>query len=156
MAQGFQDSTGIRGFTSSRRSSRITRRSKLHEFYSDFKRDFDLLPQTGGLERVINEQSIVQSIENLVNTRRGERFYQPNVGSDVQNSLFDLFSDLSGTKLNQSITNVIAQFEPRASNVQVQVIPDITNNAYVVNIAFTPINIPHVTTTMQIVIARAR
>ena len=156
MIQGFQDSTGVRGFTPSRRSSRITRRSKLHEFYSDFKRNFELLPTTGGLERIINEQSIVQSIENLVNTRRGERFYQPNVGSDVQNSIFEPFSDLSGTTLMQSITNVIAQFEPRASNVQVQVIPDITNNAYIVNVAFTPVNIPQVTTTMQIIVSRAR
>jgi len=138
------------------RSQRITPKSKQRIYYSDFTRDFDLNPVTGSVELLTNSDSIRQSIENLVMTNKGERFYSPNVGSDVPRSLFELFDDLTGTKIQTYVTTVIQTYEPRASALVVNVTVDMANNNYVVDIQFTPINIPGLVQTMQIVINRVR
>ena len=138
------------------RSTRITAKRVQKVFYSDFDRDFDLNPITGALEVLVNDKSIQQSIENLVLTQRGERFYHLQVGSDVQKSLFDNFDDLTAVNIQNSIKQTINQYEPRATNVQIALAPTTDFNGYLVNITFTPINIPTQTQTFDLLIPRIR
>jgi phage baseplate assembly protein W len=149
------------------RSSRITSKSKQREFYSDFTMDFDLNPITGSLTRLTNEESVKASIVNLVMTQRGERFYHPNIGSEVKRSLFNPFDELTAAAIQESITATIGRYEPRAQNVHVQVIPNggdasqttaftIENNYYICTISFTLINIPNVTQSIDLILQRVR
>lgn len=96
---------------------------------------------TGNLAMVTNVDSIKQSIRNLILTNRGERFYQPMLGSKVASLLFDLYTPDTINLLQTTIKEVCSQ-EPRAQNVQVKINPDIQNNSIQIAIGFTPINLP--------------
>jgi phage baseplate assembly protein W len=140
----------------SQRSSRITPKSKQREFYSDFTMDLDLNPITGSLTRLTNDEAVKASIVNLVMTQRGERFYHPNIGSEVKRSLFNPFDEMTAAGIQESITATIARYEPRAQQVHVQVIPDIAHDYYVCNIGFTLINIPNAVQSVDLILQRVR
>jgi phage baseplate assembly protein W len=115
-----------------------------------------LNPITGALEFLINDEAVKQSIENLVLTQRGERFYHLDVGSDVQKSLFDPIDNITIVNIQTSITNTIKKYEPRAQNVQVSLEVTNDNNGYVATIVFSMINIPGNVQSMQLNIPRIR
>jgi phage baseplate assembly protein W len=140
----------------SQRSSRITSKSKQREFYSDFTMDLDLNPITGSLTRLTNEEAVKASIVNLVMTQRGERFYHPNIGSEVKRSLFNPFDEMTAAGIQESITTTIDRYEPRAQQVRVQVIPDIEHDCYICNIGFSLINIPNVAQSVDLILQRVR
>lgn len=128
--------------------------------------DLDLNPITGSLQRLTNEEAVKASIVNLVMTQKGERFYHPNIGSEVKRSLFNPFDEMTAAGIQESISTVINQYEPRAQNVHVQVIPNgdmsatsprtIENNYYVCTISFSLINIPNVTQSVDLILQRVR
>jgi hypothetical protein len=59
------------------------------EKYSDFFNDIIINPVTGDLAKRTNEEAVRQSIINLILTGRGERPFQPLVGSDIYQLLFE-------------------------------------------------------------------
>ena len=140
----------------SQRSAHITPRSRQKEFYSDFTIEFEADKVTGALHRAKNEASVKESIRNLILTQRGERFYHPELGSDVKASLFNPFDELTISKIEESITTVIAKNEPRAQNVKIIITAYVENNTYKVDISFTVINIPTVPQSMEVLINRVR
>jgi phage baseplate assembly protein W len=110
-------------------------------YYRDFKSDFSLNPQTGLLAEVINEDSVKQSIKNLVLTNVFERPYQPLVGSKVQSLNFEMNDPVTYNLLQQTITETITNFEPRVQELSVQIIQDIDNNQIFIKIIFTTQNL---------------
>lgn len=90
-------------------------------YYSTFVDSFDLNPQTGFVAMVENEQSVIQSIKNLVFTNVFERPYQPMIGSKIQNLNFNLNDAVTQNDIVETLTETITNFEPRAQQVQVLV-----------------------------------
>ena len=118
---------------------------KKKEFYSDFLINFDMNPVTGTLARVTNEDSIKQSLKNLILTNRTERPYNPLLGSRINALLFDPLDTLTAQSLKEEIQETIKAFEPRAVLNDVSVYPDEDNNGFTINIIFSTINIPQET-----------
>ncbi len=125
-----------------KRSQKITSRSRQKIYYSDFTMDFDLNPVTSALIRLTNEDSVKNSIRNIVMTQQGERFYS-RLGSTVPKSLFEPNDPISMSKAQSSIMEAIKNYEPRASNVQCNVTSSQDLNAYVIDLSFGIINIPN-------------
>jgi phage baseplate assembly protein W len=125
------------------RSDKITSKSRQKEYYSDFSRNLDLNPVTGFLVRLTNEDAIKASMENLIMTMNGERYYHDTIGSTVMASMFDLQDELTIHKIKTSIETCLRNNEPRASNVMVEVHPDVINNLLTVNIKFVSVNLPN-------------
>lgn len=81
--------------------------------FKDISLSFKRHPVTGDIASLKNEDAIKRSVINLVRTRVGERFFNSLLGSNVENSFFELVSsDISDT-LELEIRNVISNFEPR-------------------------------------------
>ncbi len=118
---------------------------KKKEYYSDFLINFDMNPVTGTLARVINEDSIKQSLKNLILTNRTERPYNPNVGSRINALLFDPLDNFTAENIKNEIKETIEAFEPRAIINEIFVIPDDERNGFTINIIFSTINIPQET-----------
>jgi phage baseplate assembly protein W len=118
---------------------------KKKEFYSDFLINFDMNPITGTLARVTNEDSVKQSLKNLILTNRTERPYNPLFGSRISALLFDPLDAFTAQSLKEEITETVKAFEPRVVLNEVFVLPDEDNNGFVVNIIFSTINIPQET-----------
>jgi phage baseplate assembly protein W len=113
-----------------------------NQIYSDFLDDLNPHPVTGDIVRSVNEAAVSRSIRNLILTNKGERLYQPNLGSDIFKMLFEPMSDAISQILSSSIQDVIADYEPRAKVISVDAMPDYGNNAYTITVQYMIINRP--------------
>ena len=128
------------------------------EYYSDFTDNFDRNPTTGALATVTNEDSINQSIRNLVLTRPGSRPGRNAIGSKVMSSLFDLATPATLDVLQSTIENVIANYEPRAENVVVTIdrsAATLMSSSISVTITYQPVNLPQ-TVSLSLDLKRTR
>ena len=107
---------------------------------SDFLVNFNRHPETDQLVRLTNSEAVKRALRNLILTQKTERFFQPDIGSDINRILFEDMSPQTAIVLEQYIIEVISNYEPRAGNVQVFIQPDDFNHAYNVSIVFTIIN----------------
>lgn len=124
------------------RADTLTETRKTKEFYSDFLDSFFALPNGGDLAKVSNENSVRQSIKNLVLTNVGERFFQPDLGTDVNKALFEPNSIMASLSIKNRILNVLRLYEPRARDVVVNVENIDNDHTIEINIVFYVINRP--------------
>lgn len=124
------------------RADRFTIERKKAEIYSDFTPNLEKNPLTGLLARLTNEESVKNSIKNLVRTMRRERFNQPLVGSKLAQINFDPLDELSINEVQDTITQCIRDDEPRAQNVFVEVVGNKAGNEIKANIIFSMVNVP--------------
>lgn len=110
------------------------------ELYSDFIDSFAKTPYGDQLGRVVDKESINQSIKNLILTNTGERLFTPLVGCQIYNSLFEIDDVIQANTLEFLIKNTIKNNEPRADVIEVTVIPQTDNNAFGINIVYSLIN----------------
>ena len=110
--------------------------NKVSRSYKDISLSFDPHPITKDLPVIKNANAIRRSVRNLVQTIPGERFFRPNLGSSVYDSLFDLMDFGTATLIESEIITTLDNFEPRVSNVQVRVDPRYDQNNFDVTIFF--------------------
>jgi len=125
------------------RADKNTITQKKIRIYSDFLDNFDQNPHTGYLGVVTNEDSIAQSYRNLIQTNHGERFYDSSKAGDVRSKLFELFSDTSvgfAETLKIELTSKLQIYEPRGQIIDIQVIPNENNNAFVLKLIYSTTN----------------
>jgi phage baseplate assembly protein W len=137
------------------RADRIQQLTKPLELFSDFLNNFDAHPVHGTLGRVTNEESIKQSIKNIILTNAGERLFAPNLGSNVYRSLFEPNDIITQEDIVFHINTSIRRFEPRALLMGVIVNPSPDENAFNVSIVFSIINNPK-EITLDLVLRRVR
>ena len=124
------------------RADRISPQEKMPEYYSDFSINMDRNAITGQMARLTNADAVKQSIINLVLTGQKERPYQPLLGSQVKQSLFDNMDDeITIDMIKDSITQCIQNNEVRAKILKINVVSDNDNNGYAVEVIFSIINI---------------
>jgi phage baseplate assembly protein W len=111
-----------------------------NQVFSDFLNDLNPHPVTGDIVRYVNENAVNRSIRNLIATNKGERLYQPNIGSDIYKMLFEPMSEGVGQLLSASIQTLIGDYEPRAKVLAVIAAPDYEGNAYAITIQYMIIN----------------
>ena len=104
--------------------------------FKDISLSFNPHPVTKDLPVLINERAIVRSVRNLVETIPTERFFNSLIGTDIRDSLFDNFTSVTVTIIEDQIRTTIRNFEPRVSNVGIEVdgFPD--SNAINVKVLF--------------------
>ena len=97
--------------------------------FKDISLSFDPHPVTKDLPVIRNERAISRAVRNLVQTIPGEKFFNPLLGSGVRGLLFDFMDVATSEAIEEEIITVINNYEPRVTNVQVQVDarPDLNN-----------------------------
>jgi phage baseplate assembly protein W len=108
----------------------------LTKIYSDIDFTFTKKPVTGDIALGYDSQAVIRSIRNLLLTKRYERPFNPNLGSNIDALLFEMVSPVTASSLESEIRNVIDNYEPRAqvSDLIVKSNPD--GHAYNVTITF--------------------
>jgi phage baseplate assembly protein W len=114
--------------------------STKYQVYSDFLNDLTPHPVVKDIVRYTNEASVNRSIRNLLRTNRGERLYQPDIGSDLQQLLFEPMIESTGDLIRKFVQNTITNYEPRAKVLNVEVKAYEESNAYSVTIYYMLIN----------------
>ena len=111
----------------------ITRKSRA---FKDISLSFSPHPITKDLPVLINERAIVRSVRNLVETIPTERFFQPNLGTEIRDTLFENFSRQTVTIIEDQVRDTVRAFEPRVGDVGVEVIAIPDNNNFEVKVLF--------------------
>ena len=97
---------------------------------------FQTNPLNNDLIALKNESAIARSIRNIVFTFPGEKFFDPDFGSNVTRSIFENVDDISAITIRDEIQNSIRNFEPRVNLISVDANPDYDNNGFNVIIVY--------------------
>lgn len=133
----------------------LTPLTRRQELYSDFYKDFTLIPGRDDLARKVNEDAVKEAIRNIILTDKGERLFQPNVGSTVKGMLFENITPDVVVLLQERIKDALALFEPRANILEVKATSSIDSNSVEVSITFNVIN-RETPVTFNVILDRAR
>ena len=93
-------------------------------------------PLSNDLITLKNENAIARSVRNLILTTQGERPFQPVLGSNVNNLLFENMDKLTAAALKDEIRNTIENYEPRVEIEEIIVDPNFENNEFNVTIQY--------------------
>jgi len=91
---------------------------------------------------ITDVEAVKRSIRNLVLLNYYEKPFNPDIGSNVRDILFENMSPLTSVVLARAVEEVIENFEPRARLISVRAFPDLDRNEYELTIEFFVVNTP--------------
>ena len=109
---------------------------RISRAFKDISFSFDPHPITKDLPVIINERAITRSVRNLVETILTERPFNPDLGSNIRKMLFENVTIPTSIEIKDQIENSILVFEPRVSNLVVDVKPFPDDNTFEVDIKY--------------------
>ena len=115
---------------------RIDRKLVTKQYFRDISLTFARHPVTDDIGVLTNEDAIKRSVENLVRTKLGERFFNPRLGSEIENSLFEIPDEDVAYNLEDDIYVLLENFEPRINNVNCRISYPIDSNDLNVTIGY--------------------
>ena len=116
--------------------------------FRDISLSFARNPVTNDILALRNEDAIKKSVINLVKTQIGERFFNLLLGTSTTSLLFELNTIEVSSVLEEQITTLLDNFEPRIKVRSIVVSPiddtnelNVTINYDIVGLPFPPQNI---------------
>lgn len=94
-------------------------------------------PGTGRFAVSAGERSVRESVYLILMTGRGERWLEPGFGSQMASYAFMDTSPTMLRMLSDDLRNLILTQEPRISDVDVEIDPEVKNGCLLVNIRYT-------------------
>ena len=110
--------------------------TRISRSFKDISLSFQPHPVTGDLPVLKNERAINKSVRNIVQTIPGEKFFDPNFGSDVRSQLFEIVDFGTADLIEQQILVALENYEPRVERVQVEVDPQPDRNEFNVTVIY--------------------
>ena len=129
---------------------------RVSQGFKDISMTFQRNPLNQDLLALKNETAIARSIKNIVFTTPGEKFFNPNFGSIISQSLFENIDDISAIKIQDQIRQSIVNFEPRVNLIQVTADPDFDNHAFNVSIIYEIVGVDVPAQELQFVLQSTR
>ena len=124
--------------------------------FKDLSVTFKKHPVTDDLVSVKDKAAIVQSISNLLLTRKGERPFQPDLGCGIQNALFEPLDYASAGLIRSEVFEVLQKYEPRIIVENINCIPDELNNGYSVEMFYRIIGRDDIPVAVEFFLERTR
>jgi len=124
--------------------------------FKDISLSFSPHPVTKDLPVLLNERAIVRSVRNLVETIPTERFFSPNLGTDIRDSLFENFSRHTVHIIEDQVRNTVRNFEPRVGDIGVEVTAKPDDNTYEVKVLFDIVGLDVPTQTFNFILEPTR
>ena len=108
--------------------------------YKDISADFDANAITGDIDPVKDAISVKRGITNILLTSMFERLFQPELGSNLKDVLFEPIDEITTARIEREVRSAIDAWEKRAEVLNVFVDPDEDYNRYKVSVTFRPLN----------------
>ena len=124
--------------------------------FKDINLSFKRHPVTNDVVTIRDEDAIKRSVKNIIFTILGEKPFEPNFGSVVSQSLFDLNTNLSEIKVSDEIKASLDNYEPRIDNVNVSVSILADSNEMNCTVQYDIVGIPSPTQTVDVLLFPAR
>ena len=104
--------------------------------FKDISMSFEKNPLNDDLVSLSDSSAIARSIRNIVFTSPGEKFFNPDFGSRISESLFENVDDVSALAIEDEIRSSIINFEPRVNLLNTVVVPNPDDNEMNVTIEY--------------------
>ena len=105
--------------------------------FKDLSLTFKKHPVSDDLVTVKDNAAITQSITALLLTAKGERLFQPELGSDLRSILFQPLDYGAAALIRGKVKDCISRYEPRVFVTDVICYPDMDNDGYSVELYYT-------------------
>ena len=124
--------------------------------FKDINLSFKRHPVTNDVLTVSDEDAIKRSVKNIIFTILGEKPFEPNFGSVINQSLFDLSTNLNEIRISDEIKQSLLNYEPRIDNIVVaaSVYPD--SNELNCTVQYDIVGIPAPTQEVDVLLFPAR
>lgn len=119
--------------------------------FSDINLLFTANPATADITKVIDENAVRAAVRNLILTKNYERPFHPEKGCQITSLLFENFTPITKSAMEQTVRDVLEKFEPRARLTEVVVSDKPDENSVDVTVRFAINNIDRpvtITTTL--------
>ncbi len=104
--------------------------------YADLPLGVQVHPNLKDVIALKDIDAVKQAVRNLILTNQGERPFQPEIGSNITALLFEPADTFTAVAIQKEALRVLKKFEPRITNINVQVFDNSDRNAYQVTISF--------------------
>jgi len=106
--------------------------SSADKVFADLDLKFILHPAYKDIRPITELDAVKNAVRNLVVTNKGERLFQPNVGSGIFDLLFENSDPYTITMVRDQVSDLISAYEPRVGGTNVEVeLSDDGNNMHV-------------------------
>ena len=123
--------------------------------FRDLDLNFTRHPATNDVATRIGDQAIIRSLRNLVNMANYDKPFHPEVGGVIRQLLFENVNAMAAQNIKTAVKDVINNFEPRVSLIDVVVQAQEDMNRYDVSISFYIVN-QATPTTINVFLERVR
>lgn len=114
--------------------------------FSDLPLSLAIHPNKKDIGSLKDISAIKQSVKNLVLTNFGERPFNRNLGGNITALLFENADIYTAIMLENTIRDLLQEYEPRVKLIEVSVDLDADANTLVINIEFLIIGLQEVQT----------
>lgn len=83
---------------------------------------------------ITDQEAIFQSVLSLLNTKKGERFFNPEYSSDLDSIVFSLNTYAELTFFQIMLQSRILKFEPRVTQISVTVTQEFDDNSVLIDL----------------------
>tara|TARA_B100000287_G_C20544148_1_gene745867 strand:+ start:451 stop:876 length:426 start_codon:yes stop_codon:yes gene_type:complete len=104
--------------------------------YKDLDLDFGRNVVTNDVNKLTDAEAIKRSVRNLINTNHYDRPFNPILGSNVRDLLFEPYTELTAASLSYKIREIIDLYEPRVEITGLAVNPQEDSNSYYMRLEF--------------------
>jgi len=124
--------------------------------YSDFYFPFKKHPVTKDVPIKRDVEAVKQSVRNILLTRRGEKFFDPDFGGSLTEFLFENFDPIVEAEMNQRIVNTLRNYEPRVKVLNIEIEDLSERNALHLRLEVQILSPENLTTDIEFIIERLR
>ena len=124
--------------------------------FKDINLSFKRHPVPNDVLTVSDEDAIKRSVKNIIFTILGEKPFEPEFGSVINDSLFELNTSLNEMKVSDEIKQSLLNFEPRIDNIRVTVSIYPDSNELNCTVQYDIIGIPAPTQEVDVLLFPAR
>ena len=124
--------------------------------FKDINLSFKRHPVTNDVVTIRDEDAIKRSVKNIIFTILGEKPFEPNFGSVINESLFDLNTNLNEIRISDEIKQSLLNYEPRIDNIEVTVSIYPDSNEMNCTVQYDIVGIPAPTQEVDVLLFPAR
>ena len=129
---------------------------QISKAFRDISLSFTKNPVTNDIIPLRNEDAIKRAVVNLVRTRVGERFFNRLLGTNVEQTLFELNLPENISYLQDEIKITLENFEPRIRVSTVLVDSELDSNELNVKIVYDILGLPIPQQNIEFILVPAR
>ena len=124
--------------------------------FKDINLSFKRHPVTNDVVTIRDEDAIKRSVKNIIFTILGEKPFEPEFGSVINEALFELNTSLNEMKISDEIKQSLLNYEPRIDNIVVTTSIYPNSNELNCTVQYDIVGIPTPTQTVDVLLFPAR